>query len=101
VEQLVQIVGALCVLAAFTLAQIGRIDHQSRSYLIFNLVGSVILAVDAVTGRQFGFLLLEGVWALVSAASLIRRRGKRRTRLVDALARDPRDSRGREITDQH
>jgi hypothetical protein len=71
VEQLVQIVGALLVLVGFTVVQLGRVDHQSRGYLIVNLVGSVMLAVDAVIGRQIGFLLLEGVWALVSAWGLI------------------------------
>ena len=71
-EQLVQIVGALFVLVGFTLAQLGRVDHQSGAYLTVNLVGSAMLAVDAVIGRQYGFLLLEGVWALVSAWGLIR-----------------------------
>jgi hypothetical protein len=71
VEQLVQIVGALLVLVGFTLAQLGRVDHHSGAYLIVNLVGSAMLAVDAVIGRQYGFLLLEGVWALLSAWGLI------------------------------
>lgn len=71
-EQLVQIVGALLVLVGFTLAQLGRLDHHSGAYLIVNLVGSAMLAVDAVIGRQYGFLVLEGVWALVSAWGLIR-----------------------------
>jgi hypothetical protein len=72
VEQLVQIVGALLVLVGFTLAQLGRVDHHSGAYLIVNLVGSAMLAVDAAIGRQYGFLVLEGVWALVSAWGLIR-----------------------------
>lgn len=71
-EQLVQVAGALFVLAGFTLAQLGRLDHQARGYLILNLVGSFILAADAVIDRQAGFVLLEGVWALVSAWGLIR-----------------------------
>ena len=69
--QLLQLVGALLVLAGFTLAQLGRMDPQSIPYLVVNLVGSAILAALALHEEQWGFLLLEGVWALVSAWALI------------------------------
>jgi uncharacterized protein (DUF1786 family) len=69
--QLLQLVGALLVLAGFTLAQLGRLDPQSIPYLVVNLVGSAILAALALEERQWGFLLLEGVWALVSLAGLV------------------------------
>lgn len=70
-EQLVQIVGALLILAAFAAAQFGRLDQRSVSYLVLNLVGSAILAVLAALERQIGFLLLESVWAIVSLWSLV------------------------------
>ena len=70
-NQVVQIVGSLLVLAGFALAQRGRLDQKSRAYLVLNLVGSGILALEAVLQRQWGFLLLEGVWAVVSAVSLV------------------------------
>jgi hypothetical protein len=69
--QLVQILGSLLVLAGFGFAQLGVLDQKSRRYLVLNMLGSGVLAVDAVIERQWGFLLLEGVWAIVSAISLI------------------------------
>ncbi|MFP5326340.1 MAG: CBU_0592 family membrane protein [Acidimicrobiia bacterium] len=70
VEQLVQIAGALCILSAFVLAQVGRMSTTARAYLILNLVGSVVLAVLAAADRDLGFVLLETVWAIVSAYGL-------------------------------
>lgn len=66
-----QIVGALLILTAFAAAQFGAMDQHSRSYLVLNLLGSVILAVLAWLDRQWGFLLLEGVWAVVSLWGLV------------------------------
>jgi hypothetical protein len=74
VSQLVQVVGSLLILASFTAAQRGRLAVTSRLYLVSNVVGSSALAVDAAVERQWGFLLLEGVWTLVSAIGLIPRR---------------------------
>jgi hypothetical protein len=68
--QVIQIVGALIILGAFAANQLGELPTDSRRYLALNLVGSVILCVLAIVEGQLGFILLEGVWAGVSAWSL-------------------------------
>lgn len=65
-DQLVQVIGAILILIAFAAAQFGAMDQHSRTYLLLNLVGSLILAVLAWRERQWGFLLLETVWSAVS-----------------------------------
>ena len=70
-EQLVQVVGALTILAAFVLAQFDRLPTKSRSYLALNVAGSAVLTVDAFHGHQWGFFILECAWALVSFWGLV------------------------------
>lgn len=76
VGQVLQVSASLCVLIPFVLVQLGQMDASSRGCLLLNLVGSATLAVDAATGQDWGFLLLEAVWALVSLTSLIRGRDR-------------------------
>lgn len=70
--QVVSILGSLMILAAFAASQAGKLGAFSRPYLLLTFVGSFILAIIALLEEQWGFLLLEGVWTLVSAYSLWR-----------------------------
>lgn len=73
VFDVVQILGALLVLACFLLAQADRINPAAYHYLVLNLVGSAALTVTAVIAHEWGFVFLEGTWALVSAWGLTQR----------------------------
>jgi len=68
--QIVQVAGSLLILVAFVASQKGRLATTSMPYLVLNLVGSAVLAVLAALHHEYGFLLLEGVWAIVSAAGV-------------------------------
>jgi hypothetical protein len=81
-DQIVQVLGSLLILAAFAAAQRGWLSARSPSYLALNLVGASVLAVLAAREHQLGFLLLELSWALLAGYSLLtgRRRSRRHRR---------------------
>jgi hypothetical protein len=70
--QVISILGALGVLAAYAANQFRWIGPSNLSYTLLNLLGAGVLTVVAVLERQWGFLLLEGVWTLVSLFALVK-----------------------------
>ena len=71
--QAVQIVGALLVLVGFVLAQLDVLDQRSYAYLLPNLLGSSAMTVTGVLSGDWGFVFLEGAWAIVSLVGLVQR----------------------------
>ena len=72
VRQAASFVGAMLILFAYVGHQMKWIDSSKPSYNILNAIGSAILAYIAFHPFQVGFIVLEGVWALISIYALLR-----------------------------
>lgn len=70
-DQIPQIVGAVLVLIGFGAAQRGSLSPHSMAYLLLNATGGGVLAIVALVERDWGFLLLEVVWTVVSLWGLV------------------------------
>jgi hypothetical protein len=70
--QVVQIVGAVLILLGFVGAQFHLLDPHSGLYLGLNEGGALVLAAVAGAESDWGFFLLEGAWAAVTAWSISR-----------------------------
>ena len=70
--QLAQLVSALLVLGGFAGSQLGWTHIRSPRYLTLNAAGSGLLAIVAILDRQWGFILLESTWAIVSVLGMVR-----------------------------
>jgi hypothetical protein len=71
-RQVISIAGALLILAPFAASQLGRLKTSSLSYQLMNVVGAGTLTAIALLERQYGFILLEGVWTIMSLVGLRR-----------------------------
>jgi hypothetical protein len=69
----VGLLGALLVLAPYAALQTGRLRRESRLFNALNFAGSSLLTWVAVVDGRWGFILLEGMWAILSVPGMVRR----------------------------
>lgn len=61
------------ILTAFLCLQLRKTTPSSWLYIGLNLVGSIMLAINATLNQAWGFVLLETVWAIVTIISIFHR----------------------------
>jgi hypothetical protein len=64
--------GVFLLLLAFVLAGLKRIDSQRPFYFLLNTIGAGMACYASFLIQYFPFVILEGVWAVVSVVGLIR-----------------------------
>jgi hypothetical protein len=74
--QVASLIGAALILVAYAAHQAGRMSRDTPAYHVVNAAGGALLLVVAVAARQAGFIVLEGVWTVISLAALLRGRGR-------------------------
>ena len=72
--QIISLIGAFIVLSAYIGHQLKWkiFDPDEYLYNIFNSIASMLLVYVAFRPFQAGFIIMEGVWGIVSIYTLIR-----------------------------
>ena len=65
-------IGVLQILLAYFLNVIGRVSSKSLAFILLNLIGASMACFASVLLKYWPFIVLEGVWALVSLYSFIK-----------------------------
>lgn len=73
IAQLTSLLGAGLLLGAYLALQRGWMGPGDRRYNAMNFLGAAILAGIAVLDERWGFIVLEGTWALLSIPPLLKR----------------------------
>lgn len=65
-------IGVFQILLAYFLNVIGKTSTKSLVFILLNLVGAAMACFASILLNYWPFIILEGVWALVSLYSLIK-----------------------------
>lgn len=76
-NQVIAFIASVIVLGAYALLQTGKLSNEGRIFNFMNFVATGTLALIAWLEHQWGFLFLEGTWAIVSMYALLKFWGKK------------------------
>ncbi|MDW7692047.1 hypothetical protein R9C00_15105 [Flammeovirgaceae bacterium SG7u.111] len=65
-------IGVFQILLAYILNVTGKIGKDDVAFMVLNLTGAGMACLASILMDYWPFILLEGVWALVSLISLIK-----------------------------
>ena len=65
-------IGVFQILLAYVLHVTGKVGKNDLSFILLNLIGAGMACYASILMNYIPFIVLEGIWALVSLISLIR-----------------------------
>jgi len=66
-------VGVFLILLAYILNVFEKLNQNSLAFILLNLCGASLACLAAILMNYLPFIILEGVWAIVSLITLIRK----------------------------
>ncbi len=64
--QLIGLLGMICIVAAYFLLQIGRINSETLAYQTINLIGAILLIISLLEHFNLGSFLIEVFWIFIT-----------------------------------
>lgn len=71
-DQIVSLVGAFLILIAYATESLRPGKLKPVSFQTLNAIGSLGLFIAALIHNQYGFIILEGSWFVISLVALAR-----------------------------
>ena len=68
---IIGVLGSLCVCTAYLQVSRGKLDATGLPYHILNLAGAGMLLFSLYFEPNMGAIVIEAVWAIIAASSII------------------------------
>ena len=65
--------GVFLILLAYILNVINKLKNNSLSFILLNLTGASLACLASILMNYLPFIILEGVWAIVSLFALFKK----------------------------
>jgi len=65
-------IGVFQILLAYMLNIFGKLEKKDLTFILLNLIGAGLACLASILMKYMPFILLEGVWALVSFIALLK-----------------------------
>lgn len=65
-------IGVFQILLAYMLNVMGKVSHKDLSFILLNLIGAGMACLSSILLHYMPFIILEGVWTVISLISLIK-----------------------------
>jgi len=72
VIDLIGFTGVLLILIAYFLNLKNKLKPNDLRYILMNLIGATLACLASVLMKYFPFILLEGIWTIVSLIAFIK-----------------------------
>lgn len=67
-------IGVFQILLAYVLNVLGKLKSKDLTFILLNLIGASMACLASILMNYLPFIILEGVWTLVSLMALIKYR---------------------------
>lgn len=65
-------VGAFLFILSYALLSYGKLKAEHKLYQIMNILGALLLAINALNILDFPTLIVNGLWFIIGLAALVR-----------------------------
>ncbi len=69
---LIGFVGVSLILIAYFLNLNGKLSSSEITYILLNLIGAILACLASILMEYYPFVLLEGMWTIVSLVAIIK-----------------------------